>query len=310
MIQQTAEITASPLPLEGLCVGISGAVPERQHWGNVVDLDRLILTFVAQLSALIIRYGGQVVHGSQPLLTPVIAEQARRQLHGDTECLKLFASQVFGKLPEVTERAARAARAEVLLTAKVGEGDQHDPTTRNQSLTAMRLAMTQDIDVLVAIGGKLHRDTGFNPGVLEELAQARWHSVPCFVIGAFGGSAGRLERQMIEELCSGNLLEEESDAKDLARWTATMDEHVGELLVHLVRHKNEFSRKSLDQFTRSVFTLGVEGVPAKELVNVSGVVHVDPALVKVSSARFGNLMKAMEETRIDQARSLLRSGSF
>src|SRR5687768_10358640 len=122
MIRQPTETVARKLPLEGLRVCISGAVPERRFCGQALDLDRLILTFVSQLSALVIRYGGNVVHGSQPSLTPVV-----------------------GQIPEVTRRAASMAQAEVVVTEQIGNGDARDPKTRNQSLTAMRLAMTQQV---------------------------------------------------------------------------------------------------------------------------------------------------------------------
>ena len=305
MIQQPAEFIAAPMPLAGLRIGISGAVPERQHWGKVVDLDRLVLTFVAQLSALVVRYGGQVVHGSQPLLTPVIAEQARRQLRESTEPLKLFASQVFGELPEVTERAARAARAQVILTAKIGPGDYRDPETRNPSLTAMRMAMTEQVDVLVAIGGKLHRDTGFNPGVLEELVQARWHRVPCFIVGAFGGAVGRLEGQLIEEFCAGNLISAESDMGDLARWTETMDEYVGKLLVHMVHHKDELKSQRV-QNVRSIFRFVEKKVLVDKFSYTEGALHIDHGIIDKSLRQFKKLMTAIDQEDVGQARKLLQ----
>src|SRR5258708_35083241 len=108
MIQRPTDILGAKLPLDGLRICISGAVPERQYWGEIPDLDRLILTFVSEFSAFVVRYGGQLVHGSQPVLTPVVAEQARRQVREgtrDTVPLKLFASQLFGQVPELTCRA-------------------------------------------------------------------------------------------------------------------------------------------------------------------------------------------------------------
>src|SRR5258708_38808057 len=111
MIRLPTKKTASTMPLEGLRVGISGAVPERQYWGKVPDLDRLILTFVAQLSALVIRYGGEGVHGSHPLLAPVVAEQGRPQSQESIRCLKVFAAQLFGDIPEGTRSAADMAHA-------------------------------------------------------------------------------------------------------------------------------------------------------------------------------------------------------
>lgn len=307
MIQQPAETIVSTLPLEELRVGIAGAVPEREFWGNIPDLERVILSFVAQLTALIVRYGGKVVHGSQPLLSPVVAEQARRQLREGTRPLKLFASQLFGDLPEVTQRAAAMAHAEVVLTRQVGGGDYRDRETRNNSLTAMRLAMIQEIDVLVAVGGKLHVDTGFNPGVTEELAQARWHGVPCFIVGAFSGAAGKLDQPILEELSAGNLLgTSRTPTVDMATLTDCMDEHVGKLLAHLARHKEQFSKPRELEFLPSAFRFSIA---SRDVIETSSgrtmILNVDPAVVSEWSGRFANLMHAIEQKETDSARKLL-----
>jgi hypothetical protein len=310
MTPNSATRTASTLPLEGLRVGISGAVPERQYWGSVTDLDRLILTFVAQLSALVIRYGGGVVHGSQPLLAPVVAEQARRQSQEGTTSLKLFASQLFGDLPDVVRRAAAVAHAEVVLTRQVGKGDFRDRETRNNSLTAMRLAMTQEVDVLVAIGGKLHVGTGFNPGVLEELADARWHGAPCFIVGAFGGAAGQLDQPILEELSAGNLLNADTvPMADMATWTDTMDEYVGKLLAHLARNREHFRKRRQIQYIPSAFQISIQADDTAEKASgpPARVLSVDPAVVGTWSSRFASLKSAIEQKDIDQARKLLTS---
>jgi hypothetical protein len=308
MMLKLANSTSSTLPLAGLRVGIAGAVPERRYWGNITDLDRLILTFVAQLSALVIRYGGTVVHGSQPLLAPVLAEQARRQSQQGVRPLKLFASQLFGDLPDVTRRAAAMAHAEVVLTAQIGKGDYRDPETRNNSLTAMRLAMTQDIDVLVAVGGKLHVETGFNPGVLEELADARWHGAPCFVVRAFGGAAGQLDQTILEEFCAGNLLGGGPlPMVDMAIWTDTMDEYVGKLLAHLARHRDQFRKRRQIQYSPSAFQSSIQADDAAEKAfgAPTRVVRVDPVVVSTWSLRFASLKGAVEKNDVDQARKLL-----
>jgi hypothetical protein len=303
MIREPAELMLKRLPLEGMTVGISGAVPERKFWGQVPDLDRLILTFVAQLSALVIRYGGVVVHGSQPVLTPVVAEQARRQAREGTTPLKLFASQLYGEIPDVTLRAARSVRAEVIVTSKIGNGDARDPETRNQSLTAMRLAMTQQADVVVAVGGKLHVDTGFNPGVLEELMQARWSGARCFVIGAFGGVAGQLERPVIEELCAGNFLEvSELTVMQMANWDEAMDEYVGKLLGHLARNAQEFRKPERFHYNPATFR------PIHRS-DTASLLSVEPGMVKAWSNRFARLLHALETRDTSQACEILRSDS-
>jgi hypothetical protein len=288
------------LPLAGLRVGISGAVPERQYWGEVRDLDRLILSFVSQLSTLVTKYGGQVVHGSQPLLTPVIAEATRDKAQGTTAALTLVASRLWGEPPEVTFRAARTAGAAVLLTPKVGEGDAGDPATRNDSLTAMRIVLAQEIDVLVAVGGKLHATTGFNPGVLEELTQARWHGVPCFIFAALGGFAGKLERQMIEEFSAGNMME---NPVEMAMWSDTIDEYVGQLLLHLAKQRHELEM----EYARGTYMprhIGVYRAPSSTTT-----VDLDLEVAKRLSIQFAKFRKCFEMGDLRGVRLYLRNPS-
>jgi hypothetical protein len=280
------------LPLAGLRVGISGAVPERELWGEVTDLDRLILIFNSQLSGLIMDYGGQVVHGSQPTFAPVLAEEARRCSAEGTQPLKLVASKLWGESPEVGVRCAKLAKAPLLLTPKVGEGSNLHKPTRDDSLTAMRLVLTAEIDVLIAIGGKLHSDTGFNPGVLEELAQARWRDIPCFIVGAFGGVAGSLDGKILKQLSEGNGLSDE-EVLQLARWSNRMDEAVGGLVVHLAKHRDAFLRKRKQPDFLSDQKYSTEEAP------------VDHGLVRMCSDRFSVLAQAITDGKSEQVAALL-----
>jgi SLOG cluster2 len=293
-------------PLAGLRVGISGAVPEREFWGEVRDLDRVILTFISQLSTLIMEYGGQVVHGTQPAFAPVLAEEARQYIERRAEPLKLIASQLWGEHPELGVRYARIARAPLLLTPKIGEGAPTDPPTRNDSLTALRLTITQEIDVLIAVGGKLHPETGFNPGIVEELAQARWRDIPCFVIGAFGGAAGRLEAGMVKQFSEDNFMSEEQ-ALGLARWTNHMDEQVGNLVVHLAKHREEFQHRREGpsrQFEGLQYHFLEKVHPAVELG--TAIVNVDIDLIKRSSQRLAELRRALDSSNVSEVGQILQ----
>src|SRR5258708_21060565 len=176
----------------------------------------------------------------------------------------------------------------------------------------MRLAMTQDIDVLVAVGGKPHPDTGINPGVLEELAHARWHSAPCFVVGAFSGAAGHLDHSILEELCAGNLLGTSAVGMvDLATWTDMMDEYVGKLLAHLARHKEQFSKPRQIEDSPSSVKFSIQSDDTVETTSaVVRVVNVDPLVPAAWSARFVGLMDAFERKDTNQARKLLRTMDF
>lgn len=226
--------------LQGLRVGISGAVPERECWGNVGDLDQIILRFVSQLSALVMKYGGEVVHGSHPSFTPILTRQAQRfgSRDGNNQ-LTLIASELFGKPPAVVAESLHAAK--VILTQRIGDGPESDLQTRNGSLTALRLTLAREIDVLVAIGGKLHQSTGYNPGVLEELTVARWREVPCFIVASHGGLAGQLEDGVVRQFSAGNRMDP-AESTAMAIWSDDVDAYVGRLVKHLVIHHKEFIR--------------------------------------------------------------------
>lgn len=247
----------SPRALAGLRVGLSGAVPERAFWGEAKDLDRDILRFVAQFTALVARHGGRLVHGSQPTLTPVIARQASNFTRHPTAAgpvLTLVASALWGDPPDVLETFPFA---EVIVTPRIGEGDFKDPATRNDSLTALRLTLASQVDAVVAVGGKLHAGTGYNPGVLEELIMARWRGLPCFIVAAFGGLTARLDAEMLRHFTAGNGLDEKEN-QELAIWDGkkTVDRFVGQLVSHLARTNNDERRPVWPQVRVS----GGEGV--------------------------------------------------
>ena len=285
MIESTA---SQELPLAGLRVGISGSVPEREYWGPTVDLDRLILGFVSRLSGFVMQYGGTIVHGSHPAFAPVIAEQAlelRRMggagpAAGRPNPLRLFASQFFGEVPEGLQRAARRSAAEVILTPRFGPKGTNSAVVRNDSLTAMRVAMTGQVDVLVAIGGKLQRDTGFNPGVLEELAIMRWYGIPCFVVAGFGG----LERTMLHQFSEGNLLSQD-EVDQMAMRTKSGEEYVGTLLAHFARHRDALRRSELSP----VWQIDLRPGPSVPGAAQSQIAEVKPANVHKIVRRFARL---------------------
>lgn len=290
--------TLALAPLRGLRVGISGAVPEREHWGIVTDLDQVILRFVSQLSALIIKYGGEVVHGSHPSFTPVVMAQARAFSRGRSKRrpLTLIASKLWDEHGEIVTRASHVAN--VILTPRVGSGDSADLQTRNNSLTAMRLTLAQYVDVLVAIGGKLHRDTGYNPGVLEELAAARWSRVPCFVVASYGGLAGTLESEMIRQFSRENGMDE-ATYDEMASWGDDVDKFVGKLVEHLIGLRDKLARPRESRPNARSYSV-VAGFN-DSVVEAS----LDPSLVRRSAQRFTELLEALKRDKVLRVAELL-----
>ena len=237
--------------LGGLRVQISGAVPEEEHWTQP-HLNEKILAFVQRLSELVVLYGGRIVHGNNPGLTPAIVGCVQMTVRSGpggvgvrlkhTPAITLVASALW---PLSWEFPLSPDLFSVIQTPVVGDGDAKDAKTRNASLTALRLVISQEVDVVVAVGGKLHGRTGFNPGVLEELCLARWRNIPCFVIACF---AGGLDTEIIRQFSAGNGLdagdgasrEKDSEMRRMASWDEDIPSMAGDLIAHLVAHRDEF----------------------------------------------------------------------
>lgn len=65
------------LPLNGIKIWLSGAVPEKEVWSHEL-VDRDILEFISVFSSLVYENGGTIIHGSHPSLTPVLVREAKR----------------------------------------------------------------------------------------------------------------------------------------------------------------------------------------------------------------------------------------
>jgi hypothetical protein len=289
-------LRSRPTPLRGLRVGISGAVPEREAWGDVQDLDQIILRFVAQLSRLVIKYGGSLVHGSHPTFTPVMAAQVQPDEWIDAPSLTLIASLLFGDPPTVVERAHRVAR--VVLTNQIGEGGADNRQTLADSLTALRMQLIREVDVIVAVGGKLHIEDGYHRGVLEELTLARWQDIPCFIVGSAGGLAGRAHDDVARQFSTGNRLGEQ-DVRRLAERGVGLDAAVGLLLEHLVVNAHLF-RRERDQlgaaFSRDPAIDGFELLSADGTFSpLSERVRFEAGAVRAVADRFAEVRAAFDQ---------------
>jgi hypothetical protein len=216
-------------PLQGLRIGISGAIPDRGEWGPVADLDQRILRFVSQLGGLLMKYGAHVVHGNHPSFTPVLTQLARRFARSEAAPLTLLSSGFFPDTDKTVERARDVAR--VVVTPAIATADATAAPSRSLSLTALRLELAREIDALVAIGGRLHTGSNVHPGVLEELTLARWQGVPCFVVGAVGGFAATIDHHLLRSFSIDNCLPD-SDVDRLADPGEDLDVTAGRLLEH------------------------------------------------------------------------------
>lgn len=196
--------------LEGLEVGLSGAIPERGEWTERA-MDRGILEFVALFSGLIFKYGGRVVHGCHPSFTPIILRQAR--LHStrtDRPPVTLVMSDLWYADYPADEVQSMTDVAELIVTKKIGDGTDVDAQTRNDSLTAMRKVLIAAQNMMVAVGGKMHEKDGANPGVAEEMALAEKYKIPRYLIGGLGGYSQKLASQLTPSSLNNELSVEEN----------------------------------------------------------------------------------------------------
>ena len=190
--------------LQGLEVGISGAIPERSDWSEPA-MDRGILEF----SGLIFKYGGRVIHGSHPSFTPIILRQARQHaVNFDKPPVTLVMSDLWFSDYAGEDIQSLTDIAELIITKKFGDGDIFDPTTR--SLTAMRRVLISSQNLMVTVGGKMHDRDGFNPGIAEEMHLAEMLRIPRYLVGGLGGYSKELAKELTPASLNNLLSREEN----------------------------------------------------------------------------------------------------
>jgi len=208
------------LSLEGFELGISGAVPDPKDWSEPIQ-DRAILEFISVLSGLVIKYGGRIVHGSHPSFTPVILRQAREhQKPGGRKAVSLHISELWAKDLDSDEIERMTSIAEVSICPQPIPGSEDDPKVRNAALSAMRVPLVNEMNAIVAVGGKTHGESKLVPGVKEELTLAQKRGMPRFLIGGLGGMAAAIATEVDPESFTNELSEAANDAllssKDIA----------------------------------------------------------------------------------------------
>jgi len=203
-------VTKLDVSLEGYEIGLSGAIPERSLWTEPA-MERGIMEFVSLFSGLVFKYGGRIVHGTHPALTPIILRQARLQASGRwRKPVTLVVSDLWARGFADEDIEAMTEIAEVVITKKVGDGNADDPDTRNRSLTAMRRVLIDSQNAMVLVGGKLHEGDGFRPGVSEEMDMARAKEIPRFLVAGLGGLAAELAKNVMPASLNNALSEDQN----------------------------------------------------------------------------------------------------
>jgi hypothetical protein len=229
--------------LHGLRIGLSGAVPERETWGEIADLDRLILRFIAQFAGMAFKYGAQIVHGSHPSFTPVLIATAKQFCgeEGDKR-LTLIRADVFDEPTRYTRQRMTTYANTTTVSTLQGIPDVAS-TGREASLTAMRIVLISQIDVLVAIGGKVHPQTGQPSGVLDEMSLARLSGVPCFPIASLGGTQ-QASPEVLQTFAQDNMLSA-AEFQQLALRSEEIDLAAGRLIAHLIKYRDHWIGRQL-----------------------------------------------------------------
>jgi hypothetical protein len=198
-------VTRLNVSLEQYEIGLSGAIPDQRDWSEPA-MDRGILEFVSQFSALVFKYGGRIVHGSHPALTPIILRQARLQApQRSRKPITLIMSDLWAQAMTEEDIQSITDVAELVITKKIGDAGPGDPETRNRSLSAMRRVLIDAQNVMVAVGGKMHSANGLIPGVGEEMVLAEKKGIPRFLIGGLGGFARELAKDLTPSSLNNSL---------------------------------------------------------------------------------------------------------
>jgi len=288
-------------PLTGLRVALSGSVPEKEFWIHPT-VDRSILAFVSEFCGSVFKLGGHIVHGNHPSFTPVIAAQAERFIgdHPEDRPLTLVASLLWEQGKEAEYRSRYEHVAELIFTPKLGSGGAEDPKTRKLSLTALRMELAEQSDVMVAVGGKLHKSTGFSPGVLQELTIAKWNHLPCFVISGLGGQAGAMELEVVSQLCEEARLEPEL-LTSLAT-TGDIASTIGAVIGHLIE-KPPARHERVGRAIGEHFSPGTRFSTASP----SSLPKLTTESVQASADRFDDVIRALNDSDLETFNRLLKS---
>jgi hypothetical protein len=204
-------VTRLNISLDAYSVGLSGAIPDRKTWTEPA-MDRAILEFVALFSGFVFKYGGRIVHGSHPTFTPIILRQAR--LHASDRSRRpvtLVMSNLWAQNLSTNDIDGILDIADLKITSVVGNGGSEDAATRNASLTEMRRVLVSEQNIMVAVGGEMHRADGYLPGVGEEMQLASENNVPRFLVGGLGGYAEFMASEQTPDSLDNGLSDAENE---------------------------------------------------------------------------------------------------
>ena len=227
--------------LKGYKVMLSGAIPERDYWESEIS-DFEILEFVSYFASLVFKKGGTIVHGSHPAFTPILVNEVKK--FGTKEQLIIKASKHFDlEWLNPFEDYCYIERVDKSVSYYSSENEE-----RNSDLTFLRWRLVDDVDSIVAVGGKLHTSTDIRSGVKEEIELAMERSIPCYSVGSFGGESRRLyyEEKFENAFVSDNLASLQGN-KDVS--------FISSAIVGVLENEKLTKESSLVKTFRTVFDL-------------------------------------------------------
>lgn len=168
------------LPLRGIRVHLSGAMPDR-----ATDMERGgIATFVERFAAAVLREGGSLVHGSHPHFTAPLSAAALPFIAsgGAKDALIFVRAEHYASSEYLStiEEQRRYATVQLIPSS---------PEEPDRSLLPMREWMADRCDVIVAVGGRHYDVNKARAGVPKELEEALGRGRPGFLVAGFGGAA-------------------------------------------------------------------------------------------------------------------------
>lgn len=190
--------------LSGVRVGIS--ISEISQEGDIIKTNLHLCKFYVELCRYLLAsnvqlvYGGNVYFKGQTNFVRLLLDLAHSYCADDEtkESIKIFypSTEVIDDKDRIDARPAIDYHA-----IDVGS------TPPENVLTRFREKINEELDVRIAVGGKIEQHSGRMLGVIEEAIVALRQKKPVFVIGSYGGAAELLSDCLEGKNC--NLLNDE-----------------------------------------------------------------------------------------------------
>ncbi len=132
-------------------------------------------------------YGGDLGYKSEFNFTQLLVNLLKSYNSSYDEKKKIinYAVKPFSNL---IDKKIKIQYLDVINFKEVGEDCEFTEVDKiANNLTQMRKAITNEMDIKIAVGGKITGFSGFYPGVLEEIYLAMKSDKPIYLIGGFGG---------------------------------------------------------------------------------------------------------------------------